>query len=148
MRHMYQCLLALLVAAALSGCSAVAAPADITIGERGCTSGAFTLPASREPRIVLRNDAAERMVFTLPKMNRWIALAPGQQASFELPRYIMGRFDFFCLTEAEHARLAGGNPYLCSLEPAELAPVARSAGTFEIAPHNRIKELTGSETGR
>lgn len=129
----------------LAGCGAAQSatpPADITITADGCSTSSFFLPAEREPQISIANQAAEPMVFTLPLMNEWVSLAPGQQADFALPRYIMGRFDFFCLSEAEHTAIAGGNPFLCVTEPQELAPVARSAGVFEIEQHNRIQEVT------
>jgi hypothetical protein len=124
----------------LAACGAAKATADITITESGCTAPSFLLPADREPVITVENRSAERMVFTLPTMNRWVALGENEQAEFELPRYIMGSFDFFCLTEAAHTTAAGGNPFLCVMEPAELAPVARSRGMFEISQHNRLQE--------
>jgi hypothetical protein len=113
----------------------------MTITTSGCTTSNFLLPAEREPLISVENQAQERMVFTIPTMNRWIALGQGERANFELPRYIMGRFDFFCLTEADHTTAAGGNPYICVMEPAELVPVARSSGIFEIEQHNRVEEV-------
>jgi Cupredoxin-like domain len=119
-----------------------AAPsADITITEQGCTTASFALPASREPHVSIINQSNQPMVFSIPTMNRWEVLAPQQQATFELPRYIMGSFDFFCLTEAAHTSVGGGNPYLCLLDPKYLKPVALSAGLFEIQPHNRIQEV-------
>lgn len=118
--------------------------AEIILTARGCQTDHFTLRPDREPIITIANEAATPMVFTLPVMNRWLALQPGEQSTFELPRYIMGDFDFFCLEEAEHTRVSGGNPYLCVMEPAELAPVALSRGLFEIEPHNRIREVLGS----
>jgi hypothetical protein len=81
----------------------------------------------------------------LPKMNRWISLEPGEQQAFELPRYIMGEFEFFCLSDADHIAIGGGNPFVCGLEPAELAQVARSSGMFVIEPHDRIYEVTGDD---
>ena len=138
----------IMLAAVLLACSAapmsrtaVAPAADITLTDRGCTSTQFVLPATREPRILVANQAAETMVFSIPEMNRWVAVPGGQQADFELPRYIMGDFDFFCLTEAAHSGLGGGNPLVCAFEPGELAPVARSRGLFEIQQHNRINEV-------
>lgn len=128
---------------ALGACGPPAADADITLTDDGCASAGFVLPNTREPRITLANTAAAPMVFSLPAMNRWAVLGPGERAAFELPRYIMGRFDFFCLSEAEHTRLGGGNPFLCALEPGELAAVARSQGIFEIERHDRIQEVLG-----
>lgn len=127
----------------LAGCANTTPSADITITAAGCATS-FVLPPEREPLISVVNRAADPMVLTLPTLNRWVALAPGQQADFELPRYIMGSFDFFCLTEADHTVLGGSNPFLCSLEPAQVAPLARSGGIFEIAQHNRIQELVGA----
>lgn len=127
----------------LAGCGA-GPRAEIVLTAAGCQTNHFRLVPDREPIITIANQAATPMVFTLPVMNRWLALQPGEQAEFELPRYIMGNFDFFCLEEAEHTRVSGGNPYLCVMEPAELAPVALSQGLFEIEPHNRIEEITGS----
>lgn len=133
-------LLALL--AALGGCGSPRAPAaDITLGEAGCAAPSFFLPNTREPEITLANTASVPMVFSIPTMDRWAAVAPGERATFELPRYIMGRFDFFCLSEDAHSGLGGGNPFLCALEPAELAAVARSQGVFEIERHDRIREV-------
>jgi hypothetical protein len=127
---------------ALVGCGAqAAAQADITIGDGGCPAAQFFLPNTREPEILVANDADIPMVFSIPTMNRWVTVAPNTEASFALPRYIMGSFDFFCLSEEEHTRLGGGNPFLCALEPRELAAVARSQGTFEIEMHNRIEEV-------
>lgn len=145
--------LALMVLAALlAACSAAPLPqtahapaADITLTDRGCTSTQFVLPATREPHITVANQAAETMVFSIPEMNRWVAVPGGQQADFELPRYIMGDFDFFCLTEAAHIALGGGNPLVCAFEPGELAPVARSRGLFEIQQHNRINEVISNQ---
>jgi hypothetical protein len=127
---------------ALAGCGAPGAPAaDITLTDGGCTSASFSLPNTREPQITLANQAAVPMVFSLPRMDRWQVVAPGARATFDLPRYIMGSFDFFCLSEAEHSKAGGGNPLLCSLEPRDLAAVARSQGVFEIEHHDRIKEV-------
>lgn len=144
MHRCFRLLLLLFISSALTACATTqppgTPPADITITERGCTAEAFLLPADREPTITVVNQSAERMVFTLPTMNRWVALGTDERVDFELPRYIMGSFDFFCLTEAAHTAKAGGNPFLCVMEPAELAPVARSRGIFEIAWHNRLQE--------
>jgi len=138
-------LLTFCLATALNACSTAETPAlpnaDITITATGCTTNAFLLPAEREPLITIENQAAERMVFTLPTMNRWVALGQNERTAFELPRYIMGRFDFFCLPETAHTEAADGNPFLCVMEPADLLPVARSSGLFEIAQHNRIQEV-------
>ncbi len=134
-------LLMLLLLALLGACTPTRPAADLTITGRGCATTSFLLPAEHEPTITVENQAAERMVFTIPTMNRWVVLGQGERADFELPRYIMGSFDFFCLSEADHTTLSGGNPFLCALEPAQLAPVARSAGTFKIAQHNRIQEV-------
>jgi hypothetical protein len=134
--------LAILAVLTACGTPTPATPtADLTITGSGCTTTSFLLPADRDPLITVENQAPERMVFTIPTMNRWVALGQGERADFELPRYIMGRFDFFCLTEADHNTAAGGNPFLCAMEPGELAPVARSAGIFEIEQHNRIEEV-------
>lgn len=106
----------------------------------------LTLPPEREPVLSVRNSADEVMVVSIPTMDRWIELAPGSDGVFELPRYIMGTFDLFCLSAADHRALGGDNPFLCVLEPTELAPVARSAGVLQIEPHNRIREVL--EQGR
>lgn len=119
------------------------ASADMVITARGCDAPAFTLSASREPWIAVRNDAANPMAFTIPQLQRSIDLAPGQIAKLELPRYIMGDFPFFCLTKEQHDALGGDNPYVCVLQPNEIAPFALTSGTFTIAPHGRIKEITG-----
>ncbi len=94
----------------------------------------------------VRNIADEAMVVSIPTMDRWIELAPGSDGVFELPRYIMGTFDLFCLSATNHRALGGDNPFLCVLEPAELMPVARSVGVLHIEPHNRIREVL--EQGR
>jgi hypothetical protein len=138
-------LAALLAGLALGGCGG-APRADIVIGEAGCAEAHFVLPSSREPAITVENRAAAPMVLTLPRVAEFVTVAPGATATFALPRYLMGSFDYFCLGEAEHLSLTGGNPFLCASEPAEVAAVARSAGIFEIAPHDRIHEVGGGET--
>jgi hypothetical protein len=130
-------------------CSACAAPTptvDLTVTGQGCSPVSLTLPPEHEPVLKVRNIAAEAMVVSIPTMDRWIELAPGSDGVFELPRYIMGTFDLFCLSAADHRALGGDNPFLCVLEPAELVPVARSAGVLHIEPHNRIREVL--EQGR
>lgn len=124
----------------LAGCSG-SEPA-IVMTQSGCSAAHFRLAPDREPLITVENQADTAMVLTIPVMNRWIAVEPSAQAEFELPRYIMGSFDYFCLEEAEHTRISGGNPFLCSMEPDEVAPVALSQGIFEIEPHNRIEEIS------
>ncbi|MBX0329200.1 cupredoxin domain-containing protein [Oscillochloris sp. ZM17-4] len=127
---------------ALAGCAAPAQEtADITLTSAGCAATRFALPNTREPQITISNQSDLPMVFSIPTMNRWVAVAPGDESAFALPRYIMGSFDFFCLSEAEHTQLGGGNPLLCALEPRELAAVARSQGVFEIERHDRIREV-------
>jgi hypothetical protein len=143
--HMLR-LTALLLATLLTmaGCGAPPAPAgDIILTNSGCTSSAFFLPNTREPQITLANQADVPMVFSIPRMDRWQVLGPGTRATFDLPRYSMGSFDFFCLSESEHTKAGGGNPLLCALEPKDLAAVARSRGTFEIEHHERIREVLG-----
>lgn len=130
-------------------CSACAAPTptvDLTVTSQGCSPVSLTLPSEREPVLKARNIADEAMVVSIPTMDRWIELAPGSDGVFELPRYIMGTFDLFCLSATDHRALGGDNPFLCVLEPAELVPVARSVGVLHIEPHNRIREVL--EQGR
>ena len=117
-------------------------PADIVLNANGCAEGSnFTLPATHEPTLLVRNDAAEAMVFTVPQLQRSVSVPPGQVLPINLPRYIMGSFASYCLTDRQHTALGGTNPYLCILQPAEIAPYALTVGTFTIAPHDRIKEL-------
>ncbi len=130
----------LLVSTTLAACGGE--QPDLVITERGCATERFVLPSTREPVISVENRASTPMVLTIPLMVRFVTVAPGSTASFELPRYIMGSFEFFCLSEANHLILSGGNPFLCAAEPKEVAPVALSGGIFEIAPHERIKELS------
>lgn len=134
-------LAALLVGLMLTACGGP--KADIVITASGC-GDRFTLPNTREPVITVANQADTPMVLTIPRMVRFVTVAPGATAEFELPRYIMGEFEFFCLGEPEHLALSGGNPFLCAAEPAQVAPVARSQGLFVIEPHERIQEISGS----
>lgn len=130
----------LLGALALSACGGPRA--DLVITEAGC-GDRFVLPNSREPVVNVANATDTPMVLTIPQMVRFVTVPPGDTAEFELPRYIMGDFAFFCLGEAQHLALSGGNPFLCAAEPAQVAPVALSEGTFVIEPHERIKEIVG-----
>ncbi len=125
----------------LVGCSALAPMVDLTIGASGCVPGSIRLAPDHEPALRIRNTAPEAMVVSIPAMDRWIELTPGATERFELPRYIMGTFDIFCLSAVDHTALGGDNPFVCMLEPADLAPVARSAGVLEIEPHDRIREV-------
>ncbi len=137
----------LLVSTILLGACAAPTPAvDLAINANGCVPGSISLPPTHEPALTIRNTAHEAMVVSIPAMDRWIELAPGASGVLELPRYIMGTFDLFCLSAADHSALGGDNPLLCVLEPAELAPVARSAGMLVIEPHDRIREVI--EQGR
>jgi hypothetical protein len=131
-------LVVLLAGLILTACGAPRA--DIAITSSGCGER-FTLPSTREPVISVVNQTDAPMVLTIPRMVRFVTVAPGATAQFELPRYIMGEFEFFCLGEPEHLALSGGNPFLCAAEPAQVAPVALSGGVFVIEPHERIKEL-------
>ncbi len=117
--------------------------ADIIITGKGCAATNFTLAAQREPQITLYNQSTQAMVFTLPKMALALTVEPHQVGTLHLPRYIMGRFAFFCLTETAHTRLNGGMPgdFVCSLDPREVGPYALTSGTFVIEPHTRIEEL-------
>ncbi|KAB8144644.1 hypothetical protein F8S13_07175 [Chloroflexia bacterium SDU3-3] len=118
------------------------APADITLSESGCAEASFTLPPTREPLITLRNTSSEPMVFTIPKIAQWVSVPPHASAPFQLPRYIMGNFTAFCMSESEHEALnGGGNHFLCSLQPEEVAPYALNSVAFTIATHDRIHEL-------
>ncbi|GAB4425001.1 MAG: cupredoxin domain-containing protein [Chloroflexi bacterium OHK40] len=135
-------LAAMFLAVALAACTTPRA--DVTITSEGCSTSELFLAKTREPVLRVANRASAPMVLTVPTMNEWISVPPGAEAEFELPRYIMGRFDFFCLGEAEHTELSGGNPFLCALEPAEVAPVALSGGVLEIEQHDRIREIQGA----
>jgi len=148
MRKVLIIAVAALVAAttAFAGTSYVlssATPADITLSESGCIDASFTLPPTREPQITLRNTSSEPMVFTIPKIAQWVSVPAHGTAPFDLPRYIMGNFTAFCMTEAEHEALNGGgsNHFLCSLQPEEIAPYALNSVAFTIATHDRIHEL-------
>lgn len=139
---MRQILLILAIAIVLlSACAAPAPAVDLTINTDGCRPERITLPPQHPPALTIHNTAREAMVVSIPTMDRWIELAPGASAVLELPRYIMGTFDLFCLSASDHRALGGDNPFLCVLEPAELAPVARSAGWLVIEPHDRIREV-------
>lgn len=117
--------------------------ADITITDNGCTATTFRLTAQREPQITIYNQSTQAMVFTLPKMALALTVEPHQVGTLYLPRYIMGSFAFFCLTETAHTQLNGGMPsdFVCSLDPREIGPYALTSGTFVIEPHTRIEEL-------
>ncbi len=116
---------------------------DMIITDNGCMATNFTLAAQREPQITIYSQATRTMVFTLPKMALALTVEPHQVGTLHLPRYIMGSFAFFCLTETAHTRLNGGLPtdFVCSLDPREIAPYALTSGTFVIEPHTRIDEL-------
>jgi hypothetical protein len=120
------------------------ASADIVITTTGCTPSRFILPAHREPRISLLNQADEPMVFTLPKMASSVLLDPDEQVNLDLPPYIMGEFDFFCLTRSTHVALGGatgGEIFVCGLDSATLQPHALTSGRFVIEQHNRLQQL-------
>lgn len=140
MRLLNLMLAALFAGLLLAGCGGP--DADLVITSTGCAER-FTLPNTREPVFSVANRTDAPMVLTIPRLVRFVTIAPGAVADFELPRYIMGDFAFFCLGEAEHLALSGGNPFLCSSEPAEVAPVALSEGVFVIEPHDRINEVAG-----
>jgi hypothetical protein len=127
----------------LGACATPTAAVDLTIRSNGCIPATVIIPPEREPILTIRNTTADAMVVSIPTMDRWVEVAPGADSVLELPRYIMGSFDLFCLTAADHSALGGDNPFLCVLEPAELMPVARSAGMLVIEPHNRIREILG-----
>jgi hypothetical protein len=120
------------------------ASTDIVITAAGCTSTRFVLPAHREPRISLLNQANEPMVFTLPKMASSVLLDPDERVNLELPPYMMGEFAFFCLTRSTHVALGGttgGEIFVCGLDAATLQPHALTSGRFVIEPHNRLQQL-------
>lgn len=125
----------------LSACAPTGSAVDLTVGANGCVPASITLSPNHEPLLSVRNTTDEAMVVSIPAMDRWIELAPKTNGVFELPRYIMGSFDLFCLNAADHRALGGDNPFMCVLEPADLAPVARSSGILVIEPHNRIREV-------
>jgi hypothetical protein len=136
-------LITLLSVPMLFGCAAPRA--DILLTDQGCSTTSLFIAKEQGPRFSVFNRSAVSMVVTVPVMNTWVTVAPESEASFELPRYIMGSFDFFCLTEAEHVAVSGGNPLLCVLEPADLLPVSLSSGVLEIEQHDRIQELIGAD---
>lgn len=119
---------------------------DLVLTPSGCTVDQWTLPATREPTITVANRASEAMVFSIPNRLLSITVAPQQTARLNLPRYVMGSWDFFCLTERAHNELNGGVPseYMCSVDPIRMRPYALSSGMFTIAPHDRIQELNGA----
>ncbi len=127
----------------IGACATPTAVVDLTIRSNGCTPATVIIPPEREPKLTIRNITTETMVVSIPTMDRWIEVAPGADSVLELPRYIMGSFDLFCLSATDHSALGGDNPFLCVLEPAELMPVARSAGILVIEPHDRIREILG-----
>lgn len=116
---------------------------ELVITTQGCSSDLVRLSPDHQPFFTLESRAKTPIVVTVPAMNRWMVVQPGAQLQFELPRYIMGSFDYFCVDEAEHTRLGGDNPYVCAMEPDDLAPVALSQGVLVIEPHNRIEEVIG-----
>jgi hypothetical protein len=69
--------------------------ADIVITETGCTSPTFTLAADREPTITVANTASVAMVFTIPNRALAVEVAPGSSVPLEIPRYLLGTYDFF-----------------------------------------------------
>jgi hypothetical protein len=116
---------------------------ELVITSQGCLSDLVRLSPNHEPFFIVASETNIPIVVTVPVMNRWLVVYPGTEEQFDLPRYIMGSFDFFCLEEAEHTRLGAGNPYVCALEPDEVSPIALSQGVLEIEPHDRIHEIIG-----
>lgn len=117
--------------------------ADIVITNRGCTTSRFILPTDREPRLSLFNRSNEPMVFAIPKMAYALTIAPHQRIDFNLPRYMVGTFEFFCLPERVHADLGGHtNPttFVCGLEAPTIRPYALTSGTLLIEPHTRLQD--------
>lgn len=121
--------------------------ADIVITETGCTTTRFVLPADHQPQMSLLNQSTEPMVFTLPRMANAVAVAPGERVILELPRYIMGEFDFFCMTERAHVVLGGsvgGETVVCGVDSQAIRPLALTSGTLIIEPHTRLEQLLGA----
>ncbi|MGC8952500.1 cupredoxin domain-containing protein [Chloroflexus sp.] len=145
--HIQWCaILLLMITVSLSACAAPTPVADLTLNTGGCMPSSITLPPTHEPMLTIHNTAHEAMVVSIPVMDLWIEVAPRDSGVLELPRYIMGTFDLFCLSAADHRALGGDNPFLCVLEPDELRPVSRSSGKLIIEPHDRIREVL--EQGR
>ncbi len=140
-RSGYSAILGMILTLLLSACTTTVPTADLIVSGNGCSPVSITLAPDHEPALTVHNTAAEAMVVSIPAMDRWIEVEAGASGVFELPRYIMGTFELFCLSAADHRALGGDNPFVCMLEPAELAPVARSAGVLVIEPHDRIREV-------
>lgn len=153
MRHSWGfCLLLvpLLIAVSLQWNSLIAllplpiTTADIVMTASGCTPADFVLGAERVPALRLLNRSAEPMVFTLPVMMKMVTVAPGERTTLELPPYIMGEFDLFCLTEEAHIALGGSTDetmFVCGLESPAIRPYALTSGTLLIEHHDRLERL-------
>ncbi|ACL23629.1 cupredoxin domain-containing protein [Chloroflexus aggregans] len=139
------CAILLMSVVLVSACATSTTAVDLTLNTGGCTPNSITLPPTHEPTLTIRNIAHEAMVVSIPVMDLWIEVAPRDSGALELPRYIMGTFDLFCLSAADHRALGGDNPFLCVLEPDELRPVSRSSGKLIIEPHDRIREILEQE---
>lgn len=126
------------LALALAACAGPPA-ADVVLTERGCDRGELALPADRPPQLLVRNEAAEPMVITLPDISNFAVVEPGQRAALELQPYAWGTFQFFCLTERDHTAVGGAmsGPFVCGIDAYTLRPVALSSGTLTIAQHDR-----------
>ncbi len=121
--------------------------ADIVLTPAGCSTEHFILPTRRAPQISLFNQSDQAMVFTLPKIAIAKTIAPGQHLNLDLPPYIMGNFDFFCLTDIVHTSIggmSGDDAFVCGLESATIRPYALTSGIFEIEPHDRLNNLLES----
>jgi hypothetical protein len=116
----------------------------LVLSASGCSDSTVRIAADAEPVIHLANEAAEPMVVSVPKFALAVAVRAGRDAVVELPRYIMGDFALFCVTDVAHAA-AGGHTsstgLVCGLDDARLAPVALTVGRLVIEPHNRILEV-------
>jgi hypothetical protein len=118
--------------------------ARLVLSSSGCSASTVRIAADGEPVIHVANEADEAMVISVPKFALAVAVPAGREARVELPRYIMGDFALFCVTDAAHAAAGGhtsGNALVCGLDNIQLAPVALTAGRLVIEPHDRLLEV-------
>ena len=135
-----------------SGGRAEGGAARLVLSSAGCAPSTVRIAADGEPVIHVTNEADESMVLSVPKFALAVAVPGGGDAIVELPRYIMGDFALFCVTDAAHASAGGhtsGTALVCGLDDARLSPLALTAGRLVIEPHDRILEVlpTGPPPG-
>ena len=117
---------------------------DVTLTRAGCDGGAYDLPASHAPELLVSNRADAAMVFSLPDLSAYVTVPPGQRGTLPLQPGLTGSYRFFCLAEADHELLLGNRQaqaFFCGLDAYDFAREAvrqrmvYSEGTLVLQRH-------------